>query len=173
RIMAPIGPKARHINKDYPYPEGTMNQLSYWTKVGYLKGAPPPEQAPRVPVWDDEKTGTLAARARAYLDINCAHCHNPVGPSSNSGLYLTATVTDPARLGVCKAPVAAGRGSGDLLFSVVPGRPGESIMVYRMNSNGPKIMMPELGRTIVHEEGVALIREWIRRMEGTCTAGGM
>jgi hypothetical protein len=29
-------------------------------------------------------------------------------------------------------------------------------------------MMPELGRSLTHEEGVALIAEWIREMEGEC-----
>jgi uncharacterized repeat protein (TIGR03806 family) len=170
KIVVPIGPKARHLNKDYPYADGPANQLAYWSRIGYLKGAPPPAQAPRLPVWDDPKTGSIAERARAYLDINCAHCHNPAGPADTSALSLSATVTNPAHLGVCKSPVAAGRGSGNLMFDIVPGDPDASIMSYRMNSTEPKIMMPELGRTLVHEEGVALIREWIKELQGDCRA---
>jgi hypothetical protein len=30
------------------------------------------------------------------------------------------------------------------------------------------IKMPELGRTTVHEEGVALITQWITDMKGSC-----
>ncbi len=170
KTVTPIGLKARNLNKDFNYPEGRANQLTYWTRIGYLKGAPPPGRAPRLPVWDDPSSGTLDARARAYLEINCAHCHNLHGAASNTGLYLLAAQTDPMRMGFCKVPVSAGQGSGDLLFDVVQGKPEESILVHRMESTTPKIMMPELGRTLVHQEGVALIREWIASMQGSCSA---
>jgi len=170
KAVTPIGPKARNLNKDFNYPEGRENQLVHWTRLGILKGAPPPDRAPKLAVWDDPSSGTLDARARAYLEINCAHCHNPRGPANTTGLYLTATQTDPMRLGLCKVPVSAGQGSGDLLFDVVQGKPEESILVHRMESTTPKVMMPELGRTMIHLEGVALIREWIASMHGACTA---
>ena len=169
KVMTPIGPKARNLNKDFTYPEGRANQLVYWTKVGYLKGAPAAESAQKLAVWDDPSSGTLDARARAYLEVNCAHCHNPEGPANTAGLYLTAAQTDPMRLGLCKVPVSAGQGSGDLLFDVVQGKPQESILAHRMESTTPKVMMPELGRTLVHQEGLALIREWIAAMRGTCS----
>jgi len=170
KAVVPIGPKARNLNKDFAYVEGRANQLTFWSSIGYLKGAPPPEKAPRVPVWDDPASGSLDARARAYLDANCGHCHNPEGSANTSGLYLTAIQTDPVRLGLCKVPVSAGHGSGDLLFDVVQGKPEESILIHRMESTTPKIMMPELGRAIVHREGVALIRDWIAAMQGNCPA---
>jgi hypothetical protein len=37
-------------------------------------------------------------------------------------------------------------------------------MTFRIASTDPGIMMPELGKRLVHEEGVALIREWIAAM---------
>ena len=30
------------------------------------------------------------------------------------------------------------------------------------------VRMPEIGRSVVHEEGVALIREWINSQSGAC-----
>ena len=36
--MVPIGPKARHLNRDFAYVEGTANQLTHWTKIGALTG---------------------------------------------------------------------------------------------------------------------------------------
>ena len=168
KVMTPIGPKARQLNKDYRYATGRENQLVHWTKAGYLTGAPRPEAAPRNAVWDDPNSGSVEQRARAYLDANCGHCHNPQGPADNSGLFLTATQTDPLRLGFCKVPVAAGHGAGDLRFDVVHGNPGESILVRRMNSVEPKVMMPELGRTTIHREGVQLVRDWIAGVRGNC-----
>ena len=35
-----------------------------------------------------------------------------------------------------------------------------------MISDDPAIMMPESGRSMVHQEAVALIQDWIKRMEG-------
>ncbi|MDX1385143.1 MAG: hypothetical protein R3190_15935, partial [Thermoanaerobaculia bacterium] len=113
---------------------------------------------------DDPATGSLDARARAYLEINCAHCHNPEGPARTTGLDLSWSADEPVDLGVYKFPVAAGRGSGDRLFGIVPGAPEESILIYRMLSLDPGVMMPELGRRRVHEEGVALLEEWIAAM---------
>ncbi len=50
---------------------------------------------------------------------------------------------------------------GDREFDIVPGLPEQSILIYRLESTAPKAMMPQIGRAVVHEEGVALIREWI------------
>ena len=159
--MLPIGPKARHLNRDFAYVEGNENQLTHWTRLGALVGAPDPEQAPRLPVWDDPKTGTLEARARAWLEINCAHCHSPEGPARNSGLDLLASQQNPTSFGILKPPVAAGIGSGGLPYDIVPGKSDQSILAFRIGSTHPGIMMPELGKRLVHAEGVALVRDWI------------
>lgn len=114
------------------------------------------------PVWNDPKTGSLDARARAYLMVNCAHCHNPKGSASNSGLFLNyEAVSDRAATGIYKRPVAAGRGSGGHEFAIAPGQPDRSIVIHRMGSTEPGVAMPEVGRSMVHQEGVALIAEWI------------
>jgi hypothetical protein len=57
---------------------------------------------------------------------------------------------------------------GDLQFSIVPAAPEKSILIYRMNSLAPDEMMPELGRSLVHHEGLELIRHWIATMPGGC-----
>lgn len=164
--LMPIGPRARHLNKDYPYTTGSENQLAHWTKIGYLDGLPATlAEAPRIPNADNPNDGTLDERARAYLDINCAHCHNPKGPAYTSGLDLLYSQHERFRFGVMKPPVAAGRGSGDFRFGINPGKPDESILVYRIESTDPGVMMPQLPRQLVHEEGVALIKAWIAAMD--------
>jgi hypothetical protein len=67
--------------------------------------------------------------------------------------------------GIFKPPVAAGKGSGDLQYSIVPGSPEESIIIYRMRSTDPGVMMPEIGRSIVHQEGIELISEYINNLK--------
>ena len=120
---------------------------------------------PRSVNYNNPKDGTINQRARAWLDINCAHCHNVNGPANNTGLFLDFYETNLKSLGVYKTPVAAGRGSGHLKYDIVPGKPDESILVYRFESTDPGIMMPELGRSMVHQEGLDLIKEWIQILD--------
>ena len=98
----------------------------------------------------------------------CAHCHNPRGAADTSALDLSLSAPSGRHLGICKSPVAVGRGSGDRSYDIFPGRPDESIIVYRMQQSAPDIAMPELGRSAVHSEGVAAVRAWIAEMNGTC-----
>jgi uncharacterized repeat protein (TIGR03806 family) len=167
-ILAPLGPKARNLNKDYDYGDAVENELVRWTEVGYLTGAPSPDAAPKSPAFDDPEEGSVEERARAYLDVNCGHCHNPTGLARTSGLYLDIHDQEPARYGVCKPPVAAGQGSGGRRVDILPGEPDGSILVYRMESIEPGVAMPELGRQTVHAEAVSLIRDWVTSIEGTC-----
>jgi uncharacterized repeat protein (TIGR03806 family) len=168
-VVTPIGIQARHLNRDLDVGKGPVNQLVRLTEAGTLSGAPKdPAKAPRAPVWDDPDTGTLEERSRAWLDINCAHCHSPVGPARTSGLDLTIEQTDPARIGVCKAPIAAGPGTGGRQFDIVPGLPDDSIVMFRLESVEPEIRMPELLRQMVHDESLVLMREWITAMTGEC-----
>ncbi|MCU0448144.1 MAG: hypothetical protein MUE85_24855 [Microscillaceae bacterium] len=163
--LLPIGPSARQLNGDLDYVEGTENQLIKWQKLGILQGLPPDfEQVPKFPIWNKPESGSLDARARAYLDVNCGHCHQPNAPASTTGLHLHIHEANLTALGIQKPPVAAGRGAGNYLFSIVPGKPEESMMVYRMESTDPGVMMPELARKLVHHEGIELIKEWIKAM---------
>jgi uncharacterized repeat protein (TIGR03806 family) len=119
--------------------------------------------------WDDHKSGALDERARAYLRVNCGHCHATKGSASNSGLFLDGSAKDAAAYGIGKRPVAAGRASGDLDFIIEQGKPERSILVARMKSTDPGIAMPELGRAAVHDEGVKLLQDWIAAMPPSST----
>lgn len=173
KAIAPLGPRARHLNKDYFYGEGAyaagvQNQLLHWQQIGFLSDLPEFAAIPRNADYAD--TGLpLEERARAYLDINCGHCHNPSGAADTSGLMLAHTEQDRRRLGLCKPPVAAGTGSGNRRFAIMPGAPDKSILNFRVESTDPGAMMPELGRSLVHEEGAELLREWVAAMPGSCS----
>lgn len=158
RLM-PIGPSARQLNRS----AGTKNQLITWSDKGILSGLPSIDEMPML-INYEEKNYALNDRARSWLEANCAHCHRDDGSAKTSGLHLLASVTNPLHLGVGKAPVAAGRGSGGRKYDIVPGSPEESILYHRIQSNDPGVMMPELGRKVMHKEGVELISAWIKEM---------
>ncbi len=114
--------------------------------------------------WDDAKSGSLDQRAKAYLRVNCGHCHAPAGSASNSGLILDGSAKSAAAFGIGKRPVAAGRASGDMDFIIESGKPDRSILINRMKSTDPGVAMPEVGRATVHHEGVTLLEQWIKAM---------
>ena len=56
-----------------------------------------PAQFSSMPAWQDD-TIEVEARARAYLDVSCAHCHNADGAADTSGLDLEYANTHPTSL---------------------------------------------------------------------------
>ncbi len=166
--IVPIGPKARHLNREYEYQthEGKIiqNQLEYMKQKGVLVGLPF-WNVPKLPKLEDQ-TASVESRARAYLDINCGHCHNEKGAAGmNSKLVLTHNEKDLGNLGVCKTPGSAGKGGGGLRFDIVPGEPNKSILFYRTATMDSGAMMPQIGRAIPHKEGIEILRKWIASME--------
>lgn len=151
--VIPIGPKARNLSAEW-----------LWTMRGKGVLAGDISGGNRLPDWRTHATGPAEPLARAYLDVNCAHCHQPGGGASNSGLDLRWEQADAHAIGIMKRPVAAGRGAGGHDFSVLPGQPDASILLYRMDSAEPGIAMPELGKASVDKDGVAVVRRWISEM---------
>lgn len=152
--VIPIGPKARNLSGEW---------LGGMAAAGLLDAVP--DGADSLPDWRTHATGPAEPLARAYLDVNCAHCHQPGGGASNSGLDLRWEQSDQQAIGIFKRPVAAGRGAGGHDFSIVPGQPDTSILLYRMDSAEPGIAMPELGKASVDTDGVAVVRRWIAEMK--------
>lgn len=180
-IFKPIGPKARYLNWEIDYGSGEVkNQLTKWEEAGILTGAPADKSTiDSAAIFSDSVNITtltsdeLDLAARSYLDINCAHCHRSnltipeadySGPAGDSGLRVEFNRdfdTDPRSFGVCKKAVASGADGYPL--DVIPGRSDKSFLTHRMEITGGN-MMPELGRSTVHTEGVELIKAWIDNM---------
>lgn len=161
--MHPLGAVASQLNAQIGN-NVLKTQIQELISRGWLTEAPKTESTKS---WADN-SASIAERASAYLNMHCGHCHNANGAADTSALLLDGSHDLPVNIGVCKTPVAAGGGAGDMLYSIVPGSPEQSILLYRMLSNKPDEMMPELGRSLIHEEGIEIIRQWIAGMPGTC-----
>lgn len=157
--LRPLGPKAWQLNRGFKYWGDDDSQLLHWVANDLLTGLPAVAPA---------AGDLLEDRTKAYLDANCAHCHNASGAADTSALHLNIEAPIDRHYGVCKSPVAVGRGSGDRPYDIFPGRPDDSIMLYRMQHSDPAIAMPELGRSTVHRAGMQLIEEWIQGLSGSC-----
>jgi uncharacterized repeat protein (TIGR03806 family) len=167
-----LGVKARHLNRAYDYGGdiGPRNQLDRLAELGMLTGAPPAATLPAAydfrPIEASGAAGLppaeLELAARSYLDINCAHCHNPRGVQGiTSQLFLNHDNPDPFHLGVCKRPGSAGTGTGGFSFDIVPGSPDTSILYFRADTEKVGAMMPLLGRSLTHQRGAELLHAWI------------
>lgn len=154
--LEPLGPKARNLNKLF----NGKNQLQALNELGFLKGLPALGSIPKVPKWDDPSSGSLDLRARAYLDINCGHCHNENGNANFTILLNWEAGVD--KLGKCQTPSYGSR-SGGFSFDIVPGKADSSVMTYRMGETNQN-KMPSIAKTFVHKEGVELIKNWINEM---------
>jgi uncharacterized repeat protein (TIGR03806 family) len=169
-VLAPLGPRTRQLNRTHDYGHGPENQIDHLASLGVLSGTiPPADQRPTLA--DPYGTAAIDARARSYLEGNCAHCHRSSGLANSSGLELGIETTAALDLGVCRVPTAAGPGSGGHEYDVVPGDPDASVMVFRLSSTAPELKMPQLPTVTSDASGVALIREWIAAMAPRSCAG--
>ncbi|AEA43365.1 hypothetical protein [Fluviicola taffensis] len=157
-LPIPIGIKPQNLNIDYPYQSGIQNQLEKLIAVGYLQNTLPGNIVSTVNYMDQTKT--VDERFRSYVDINCAHCHAEGKHCSYRPMRLAFSETsDPINLGLCVEP------DDDIdpayVYIIKPNDKNRSMMHFRLGSTVPSIRMPLLGRTIVHEEGLQLLEEWI------------
>lgn len=163
---SPIGVKPQSLNSNYEYADGTKNQLTKWIEQGYLESNVP-QDIVTVAKWDDTSQ-PLNSRVRAYLDINCNSCHSDDGHCNYRAPRFGFEFTeDPVNMGVCvtsDTPIPGLEGAK----IIEPGDPDQSVLFFRLSSVEEQYRMPLLGRTIQHEEGVALIEEWINSLTQTC-----
>ncbi len=165
--VLPIGPKVRNMNKDYDYGNGARkNQITNLNDLKLLAGFPGLASAPANVDWTDA-TKPLGERAKAYLDVNCAHCHNGKGNASQSGLKLTYEDVGSAATslwGVCKKPLAYSLTEPGYRYDVNPGSPQTSILLYRLNTTLTGDIMPVVGRQTIHSEATSMLADWIRQL---------
>nr|WP_294861075.1 hypothetical protein [uncultured Fluviicola sp.] len=154
----PIGIKPQNLNIDFAYTDGTQNQLQKLIAVGYLQNNLPGNIVSTVNYMDQTKT--IDERFRSYVDINCAHCHSEGKHCDYRPMRLAFSETsDPINLGLCVEPEEFI--NSDLAYIIKPSDKNRSMMYYRLGSTVPSERMPLLGRSVVHEEGLQLLEDWI------------
>lgn len=162
-----LGLRTRQMNRDEDYGQATENQLTHLAALGAFSAALPPSTEWAALPDPYAAGGDLDRKARAWLEANCAHCHSPTGAAASTHLWLNVDVTKPLDYGVCRIPNAAGAGAGGRHFDIVPGKPEDSVMTFRIASTEPGIKMPEMPIQLVDQRGVELITAWIAAMPAT------
>ena len=131
------------------------DQLPALVERGYLDEAP--ARVPAHPRPDDEGA-PVADRARAYLDANCAMCHQPDG-LGNARIDLRAN-RPLAEARLCDVEPDQGDLGIEGARLLAPGAPDQSVLLERMERRGEG-QMPPLASRRVDPEGTGLVRRWV------------
>jgi len=166
-----LGVNTRQLNSSLNYPSTgvTDNQLRTLNRLGLFNPA-----FDEASITNFEKlsaltnlTASLEARARSYLDANCAQCHQPggTGPTFDAR-YDTPLVNQ----NITNYPALFSLGF-DHNKIITPKDIWRSSIHYRMNFVDPtnaasNIQMPPLARNIIDTNAVAVIAAWIDSLPG-------
>ena len=157
----PLGLHTGQLNRLHDYAGVVDNQLRAMDHVGLFEPALPnlPGSLPRFADPDDAGAG-LEARARSYLQANCAHCHQP-GGGTPAAIDLRFE-TSLADAGVCDAlPNLGDFGIPDARL-LAPGDPDRSVLLHRTAQRGVGTgQMPPLATGLVDAGALDLLRSWV------------
>ena len=166
----PIGIKPQNLNFSYTYGTETKNQLDKWIQQGYLESNFTYPTAANTVINYNDNTQPLELRVRSYLDSNCSHCHAPNRHCEYRPVRFQFSETGGANgrtnMGVCVD-------TEDYSFApaftkiIKPGATNRSMLYHRLNTTDEGFRMPLHGRTVIHDEGVAMMGEWINSLT-TC-----
>ncbi len=162
-----LGLRTDQLNGEHNYGTVTDNQLRTLNHIDLFSTDIGTDLAtlPRLPNPANENA-SVAARARAYLDVNCAFCHSP-GGSGRSDMDLRFT-TPLAQMRLLDVPPRFGNLGLAEARRVKSGDPLNSILLARMLDLG-RARMPNLASLHVDEEGTRLLTRWIEQL-GQSTA---
>lgn len=159
-----LGFTTQQLNHDFSYPQTdiTANQISTLVHIDILTPAPssPIESLPALPDVTDNQVD-IAARARAYLDTNCANCHRP-GAVVRTDIDLRYT-TDLSQTNTCGVAPQLGPLDISEASIISPGDSSRSVLVGRMQRRDADAM-PPIGSHLVDTQGIVLISSWIDQM---------
>jgi hypothetical protein len=142
---------------------GNANQLTTLVTRGVIDRDSLPADPSTLPRLADPRDGAVAidARARSYLHVQCAMCHNADEPTNQGDIDLRHTLAF-ADMGLCDAAPR----NGDLGISgarlLKPRDPERSLVWQRLHRLDGAVRMPPLASSRRDTAGSQLIADWIR-----------
>lgn len=164
RVGTVLGFRPNQLDRDLDTnpkrPRGTLNQLTAFDELG-LFAQPLPRTHTRLPNPHDESE-PLESRARAYLHVNCGHCHSRGGGGSSFfDVQFQHSLAKTSLIGSRPTQGTFGIPGAEL---IAPGDPYRSVLYYRLSKLGHG-RMPQFGSAVVDSVGTKLIRDWISSLK--------
>ncbi|WP_396637176.1 Ig-like domain-containing protein [Maribacter sp. R77961] len=166
-----LGPKTRNLNKEITYPSNgsTLNQLVALSQIGIISEtitASNVDNYPKVYAKNDANA-SLEDKARTYLDVNCASCHNP--SVDNIAMFDARYTTPLENQNIINGDVVYDEGLNNPKV-IIPQDVANSMAHFRMNSTQTGIEMPPISKDVVDAGGVQLIEDWINSLTPTTSS---
>lgn len=136
--MTPLGPTLRNLNRNVERNGESLNQISHLQSVNVMSSFSL-DQVPKIVDYKNV-SHSLAERGRAYLAMNCAHCHNPNGWEE------------------CSQQDVDFRYETSLNQTGIPFEKDEITEVLMDGE------MPFIGTTVLDEEGIDLLLQYIESL---------
>ncbi|MCA9148747.1 MAG: PQQ-dependent sugar dehydrogenase [Planctomycetales bacterium] len=131
-------------------------QLQQWRELGWLQSSTADAENPLVDPYDER--ADLNLRARSYLAVNCAHCHQ-FNAGGTATILLSYEMTNDRMNLIDVSPTQGAFGIADAKL-VASGDPTRSVLFYRVSKTGGG-RMPRIGSREVDRRGAKLLRDWI------------
>lgn len=154
------GFRVPQLSREHDYGGTRADQLATLDHIGLFAKPLPKKIEPFCDPYDGKSP--LEARARAYLHVNCAHCHRRGGGGSAA---FDAQITTPLeKTTLIGARPTQGTFNIHGAAIIAPGDPYRSVLYYRMMKLGSG-RMPQFGSSMVDDLGTKLLRSWILSLD--------
>jgi uncharacterized repeat protein (TIGR03806 family) len=158
---SPLGLNSAQLNREWAHGGARLNQLDAFQQMGMLAAVRDLRGLPRLAGPCDE-SADLDVRARSYLQVHCAHCHQfNAGGAANIALGFEVPLDQTKTIDV--RPI-----QGDFKIDgariIAPGDPSRSVLYYRISKLGGG-RMPRVGSSQVDDRATRMIHDWIVGMK--------
>ena len=151
-----LGFDEQQLTRQHTYGEVVDDQLHTLTHINLFVSEPKASASPLRSPWDNH--GSVQQRARAYLDVNCAHCHGHGGAGTAQFRLQAELKLDET--GLLDSTLTQGNfGIRDARL-IAAGDPYRSVLFYRMAKLG-RGRMPHIGSWVIDQQGLQLLYDWI------------
>jgi hypothetical protein len=152
-----LGFNTAQLNLDFAYPGGAQNQLRALSDAGYFSANLTGIYTMAALANPTNTAISLDYRVLSYLTANCVQCHQPGGAAL--GRFDTRLTTPLSASGLMNGGLLDNL--GDPANRVIaPGSPQHSALLSRVANLGAN-HMPPLATSVLNQEAIDLIREWI------------
>jgi uncharacterized repeat protein (TIGR03806 family) len=150
------GFKLPQLSRSHNYSGTLADQLATFEHIGLFAEPLSPERTP----WPDphDASADLTQRARAYLHVNCAHCHRRGG--GGSAAFDVQYSLPLAKTGLIGTRPTQGTFNIHSAQVIAPGSPSQSVLFYRLAKLGSG-RMPQFGAHTIDSRGLQLMHDWI------------
>ncbi|MEP4078665.1 PQQ-dependent sugar dehydrogenase [Haloferula sp.] len=156
-----VGFNTRQLNRPGTLNGSSGNYLELLAEAGYT--TPLDDVHENLPKYHqpDDISVNIEDRVRSYLAVNCAYCHYEGNIAVPSSWYADPTLTLDETMMLHGVAQGASSIVDPTDRMIIPGSTLKSIILNRAAETNGYSRMPPLATTVIDQEGVDLLTDWI------------